>query len=105
MIHQIALDPRLNLSADEFVAAWNASEYAEQATATLKPATRGDVFLPMEVAVALIGAGAAIPATIVATFVSDWLRERFIDGPPKVTVTTIETPDGQPILVIKQTET
>ena len=104
MIHQIALDPRLDLSAAEFVQAWNASEYADQATATRKEATRGEAFMLMEVAVALISAGMAIPTTIIATFVSDYLRHKLIDSQPKVTVTTIEAPDGQPILVIRQSE-
>ncbi len=109
MRYQIAFDPQLDLTSAEFVDAWNASEHAADSPASLPAA--GDAtaeptraFLPIEITVALITAATVIPTTVIATFVSDYLRHKFIDSAPSVTVTTIETPDGQPVLVITRRE-
>lgn len=100
----VALDPQLDLSAAEFVAAWNASEHGADAPATTEePVTES--FMPPEMAVALIAAAASVPTTIIATFVSEYLKKKFIDGDdPKVTVTTISTPDGEPLYVVTRRE-
>jgi len=102
MQYLIALDPQLNLTAAEFADAWNASDYTAQGAAAAGEAP-GQIFLPLEVSVALISAAASIPATIIATFVSDYLKHKFIEGDkPEVTVTTISTPDGRPVWIVKQ---
>jgi hypothetical protein len=44
MQYLIALDPQLNLSAAEFVAAWNASDYASQGTGMVR---QGDIVAPV----------------------------------------------------------
>lgn len=102
----LALDPKLGLSAADFVAAWNRSEHKASYGSAQVEEAQAKSFLSPEVTVALIAAAATIPATIIATFVADFLRQEFLepDKPPKVTVTTIETPDGEPLLVIRSTE-
>ena len=103
MQYRVALDPHLEVSAAEFAAAWNASQYAAKAPATVSDVS-GETFLSPEITVALITAAVSIPATVMATFVSEYLKKKFIDkDTPKVTVTTIETPEGEPVWIIKQT--
>lgn len=58
-----------------------------------------------EITIALITAAVSIPTTVIATFVSDYLKKKFIEkDTPKVTMTTINTPDGRPIWIIQRTE-
>jgi hypothetical protein len=102
--YQVALDPQLGLSAAEFVEAWNASPHAENAPAAVAPATRG-AFLSPDMTLVLIGAAASIPAAVVAGFVTEYLKKKFLDkDAPAVTVTVGSTGDGQPIWIIRQTQ-
>lgn len=101
MNYLVALAPSLELSAAEFVTAWNESEQGVGVASVAK--AEATTFLTPELTVALIAAAASVPATIVATFVSEYLKKKFIDKEgPKVTVTTISTPDGKPVMIIKQ---
>ena len=101
---RVALDPKLGLSAAEFVAAWNAGDTAARGTATVDTSPAAS-FLTPEVTMALIAAAASIPASVIANLVTEVLKKKLIDkDTPKVTVTTISTPDGQPVLIIKQRE-
>jgi hypothetical protein len=104
MQYQVALDPQLGLSAAEFVEAWNASPHAENAPAAVAPATRG-AFLSPDMTLVLIGAAASIPAAVVADVVSEVLKKKLLKkDAPQVTVTTISSPDGGPILIIQHME-
>jgi hypothetical protein len=104
MQYRVALDPQLELSAAEFAAAWNESQYAQDAPAKVDDAA-GQTFMSPEITVALISAAASIPATIIAGFVTEYLKKKFINKDvPKVTVTAISTPDGEPVWIIKQTQ-
>lgn len=104
MQYRLALDPQLELSAPEFAEAWNASQYAENAPAVVDKVPK-ESFLSPEITVALITAAVSIPTTVIATFVSEYLKKKFIEkDAPNVTVTSINTPDGQPVLIIKQAE-
>ncbi len=104
MQYRVALAPQLELSASEFVAAWNTSQHAEGAPAVVDEVLR-ESFLSPETTVALITVAVTIPATVIASFVSEYLKKKFIERePPKVTVTTISAPDGQPVWIVKQTE-
>ena len=101
MQYRVAIDPQLSLSADEFVQAWNAAERKPESRAVVEPSNSAS-YLPLEVTVALISAAVAIPATIVADFISECLKEKFIrKEPPKVTVATIVTPDGHSVFIVK----
>jgi hypothetical protein len=104
MQYRIALDPQLELSAAEFAATWNANPPVEDAPAVVDEVS-GESFLTPEITVALITAAVSIPTTVIANFVSEYLKKKFIEKKTqKVTVTTITTPDGQPVWIIKQTE-
>jgi hypothetical protein len=104
MQYRIALDPQIELLATEFVAAWNASPSAKNAPAIVDNIS-GQSFLSPDITLVLITAAAAIPTTVLSTFISDYLKKKFINkDAPKVTVTTISTPDGEPVLIIKKTE-
>ena len=103
MQQRIALDPKLGLSAAEIAAAWNSSQ-AENGEATVDSAPPG-TFLSPEMTIVLVTAAVSIPTTVVATFISEYLKEKFIDkDPPKVTVTTISAPEGQPVWIVTQEE-
>ena len=104
MQYRVALDPQLELPAAEFAAAWNASPYAADAPAVVADASR-ESFLSPEITITLITAAVSIPTTVIATFVSEYLKKKFIEKEAaKVTVTTINTPDGQPVWIIRRTE-
>jgi hypothetical protein len=104
MQYLVALDTQLGLSAAEFVEAWNVSEHAAEGAAAVSEAPRQS-FLPLEVTVVLLTAAVSIPTTILATFVSEYLKQKFLeDHGPKLTVTTITTPDGQPVYIINKVE-
>ena len=104
MQYRIALDPKLNISATELAEAWNAGSYADQAPAAVDDMA-GQTFLSPEITVVLLTAAISIPTTVIATFISEYLKKKFIDRePPKTTVTTISTPDGEPVWIVKQEE-
>ena len=104
MQYRIALDPKIEVSAAEFVAAWNASPSAQNAPAIVDNISRGS-FLAPEIALVLITAAVTIPTAVISTFISDYLKKKFINKDAlKVTVTTISTPDREPVLIIKKTE-
>lgn len=104
MQYRVALDPQLELSAAEFVDVWNATPPVEEASASLAKSS-AESFLSPGVTVALISAAASIPTTIIAGFVTEALKQKFLNkAAPKVTVTTISTPDGEPVWIIKQTQ-
>lgn len=104
MKYLVALDPQLGLSSDEFADAWNASEHAAEVTASVDKSAPA-AFLAMEITVALITAAVSIPTTIITDFVVEVLKKKYVDkDKPKVSVTTISTPDGQPLLVVKKQE-
>lgn len=104
MHYRIAVDPQLNISAAELAAAWNAGSYAAGAPAAVDDMA-GQTFLSPEITVALITAAVSIPTTVIATFISDYLKQKYIDpDSPKVTITTISTPAGEPVWIVKQEE-
>jgi|SRR3990172_2628259 len=101
MQYRVAIDAQLGLSADEFVEAWNAGDNTPESSASVDTSPL-ESFLPMEVTVALITAAVSIPATIVADFITEYLKKKFIEkDAPKVTVTTIVTPEGQQVIIVK----
>ncbi|MEI6848359.1 MAG: hypothetical protein WCK32_10160, partial [Chlorobiaceae bacterium] len=70
MQYNLAIDPLLNISASEFVAAWNSSGYAEQAEASVQ-SSPASLFLTPNMTEILLTAALSIPATVIATFITD----------------------------------
>jgi hypothetical protein len=102
MHYHIAIDPALHLSADELAVAWNGSAYAAEAEASVEAASAA-AFPMGEMTVLLLSAAFSIPSTVIATFISDYLKKKFLGNqPPLVEVTTISTPDGEPLFVIRK---
>jgi hypothetical protein len=102
MDYRLAFDPSLDLAADDLAAAWNASEFAEEATASLQPAFAAS-FPIGEMTLLLLSAAASIPAAVISTFISDYFKRKFPGKqPPVVEVTTITTPEGEPLFVIRK---
>ena len=101
----VALHPALGLDAAEFVERWNQSDLAAESPAAVDASPVG-TFLSPEMSVALVTILAGIPAAVIADFVSAWLKDKFIDGKGKqITVRTIATPDGAPLLVVTEETT
>ncbi|AOS83874.1 hypothetical protein BIU88_06740 [Chlorobaculum limnaeum] len=102
MDYRLAFDPSLDLAADELAAAWNASEFAEEATASLQPAFAAS-FPIGEMTLLLLSAAASIPAAVIATFITDYLKRKFPDKkPPAIEVTTIYSLDGELLFIIRK---
>ena len=102
MRHHLAIDPALHLSAEELATAWNGGAQATEAEASVEAASAAG--FPMgEVTVLMLSAALSIPATVIATFITDYLKQKFSGKqPPSVEVTTISTPDGEPLFVIRK---
>jgi len=97
------IDPELDLSAADLAAAWNGGEFAVEAKASVEAAS-ATTFLSPDTAMLLLSAAASIPASVISTFISDYLKRKFLDKkPPAVEVTTVTTPDGEPLFVIRKT--
>ncbi len=113
MQQQIALDPQLGLSAEEFMEAWNQSEHSDDAVAMISKES-GETFMSPELTVALIAVAASIPAGVLTAFISALLTKKFLEKEkpeqaaptPKISVTIIEIngPDGQPLMIAKRIE-
>jgi len=98
----LALDPRLDLSASDLATAWNGGEFAAEAQASVEPSTAA-TFLSSEMTILLLSAAVSIPASVISTFISDYLKRKFPGKkPPAVEVTTITTPDGEPLFIIRK---
>ncbi|MBP8001119.1 MAG: hypothetical protein KA338_17840 [Chloroflexi bacterium] len=106
---QIALDPELDLSAEQFAAAWNHSPYSAQyGPAHTQPPT-AEIFSP-EIAVALITIAVSVPATILTSFITEYLKAKYIpkDKPtpppplpaPTIIINQIILPNDQPLFII-----
>ena len=102
MRHHLAIDPKLQLSPEELAAAWNGGVQTAEAEASVEAASVA-AFPMGEMTVLLLSAALSIPATVIATFISDYLKKKFSGKqPPPVEVTTISTPDGEPLFVIRK---
>jgi len=108
MHYRIAFEPDLGLSASEFVEAWNKSPFGKEAPAEL-PQSSAETFLSPEITGILIGAAVGIPVGVVTNFISEILKKKFLEkdavkATSKITTITIETPAGEPLLVVKREE-
>jgi hypothetical protein len=102
MEYTIALDPKLGMSAADFIEAWQASEHSGQGQARLDQSSGGTHF-PLAYTAAILTVGGTLAVELITAVDVDWLtyhRER--EAKPTVTTTTISTPDGTPVLIIKQ---
>jgi len=97
------IDPELDLSAADLAVAWNGGEFAVEAQASVEPASATSLLSP-DMTMLLLSAAASIPASVIATFITDYLKRKFPGKkPPAVEVTTVTTPDGEPLFVIRKT--
>ena len=104
MQQRIAFDPKFGLSATEFVEAWNAHPPGKDGRAVVNE-DFGKTFLSPEISMALITAAVSIPATVIASFVSEYLKSKFIENEaPRVSTTRITTPEGESLLIIRRSE-
>ncbi|NTW54991.1 MAG: hypothetical protein HGB15_09615 [Chlorobaculum sp.] len=89
MRHHLAIDPVLDLAAEKLVAAWSVGEYATQTEASVEPTT-ASAFPIGEI-------------TVLATIISNCRKQKFSGSkPPVVEVTTITTPDVEPLFIIRK---
>jgi hypothetical protein len=110
MDYQIALDPGLGVSAEEFAAAWNQTttcrELAQAWTSTLSP--KGyplDPQLIQQGLVLLSGAAGALALDALKNAVKDKLTDYFkekLSRKPSLKVEAVRQPDGAYLLVVKE---
>ena len=100
----LAFDPTLELTPEQFAAAWNHSPYAATYGPAhpqpQPPATYGSP----ELTLVLIGAAAVIPANIFINLCTELLKEHLMLKKKKITVTTIANADGQTLYTITTEE-
>lgn len=96
------IDSEFHLSAEELASAWNASDYPAKAE-VIAQLDSSRSFSIGEVTMLLLSAAASIPAAVIATFISDYFKRKFPGKqPPVVEVTTVTTPDGEPLFIIRK---
>ena len=100
--YQIALDPALEIDADAFIAAWNASPQALDAGRVAKStATRG-TFGP-EAAELILQTAVSITSGILTSLILDLIRHKYpLKKEPDVIVLPQE--DGTRLIVVKTKE-
>jgi len=77
MKSHIALDAQLDVSAEQFAAAWNLSPYASQYGPAHLETPTAETFDP-DLAVALITIAISIPVTILTSFTVELLKAKYI---------------------------
>lgn len=96
------IDSEFHLSAEELASAWNASDYPAKAE-VIAQLDSSRSFSIGEVTMLLLSAAASIPAAVIATFITDYLKRKFPGKkPPAIEVTTIYSLDGEPIFFIRK---
>lgn len=104
MNQQLVFDPTLEITAEQFAAAWNLSPYAAQYgpahAQPQPPATYGSP----ELMLVLLGAAASIPTSIFIALCTELLKEHLMLKKKKITVTTIANADGQTLYTITTEE-
>lgn len=104
MSTQITLDPELEMSAEQFAAAWNLSPYASQYGPAHTQPQPLETYGSPELTLVLIAAAASIPTTLFINFCTELLKEYLFLKKKKVTVTTIADADGQTLYTITSEE-
>ncbi len=97
MKSHIALDPQLDVSAEQFAAAWNHSPYASQYGPAHLETSTAETF-STELAVALITIAVSIPVTILTNFTVELLKAKYL--PPDKPA---PPPLPGPTIIINQT--
>ena len=95
MKSHITLDPQLDVSAEQFAAAWNHSPYASQYGLAHLETPTAETF-STELAVALITIAVSIPVTILTNFTVELLKAKYL--PPDK-----PNPSPPPTIIINQT--
>mgnify|MGYP001269005584 FL=1 len=96
--YQIALDPALQLSPADFLAAWNASPDA-QAAGHLRPdSATPKSYLPPEAVTLVLQTAVTIATTVLADLIYDLLKAKYYPKKPKII--TIDQGNGRPTLII-----
>ena len=104
MSTQLTLDPQLEMSAEQFAAAWNHSPYARQYGPAHTQPQPLETYGSPELTLVLIAAAASIPANIFINLCTELLKEYLMRKKKKITVTTIADPDGQTLYTITTEE-
>ncbi|MBK9054619.1 MAG: hypothetical protein IPL78_28045 [Chloroflexi bacterium] len=106
MKSHIALDPQLDVSAEQFAAAWNHSPYASQYGPAHLETPTAETF-STELAVALITIAVSIPVTILTNFTVELLKAKYLPPdkpapPPPPTIIINQTTNNhyEPLLII-----
>jgi hypothetical protein len=85
---QIALDPSLNLSADQFATAWNADPEARAKGEAKTDLGSPKGFLDPTLATLLIGAAVGVTVNVLSAAIYDFLKTRL-------------SPDQKPVVVVQ----
>jgi hypothetical protein len=110
MKSHITLDPQLDMSAEQFAAAWNHSPYASQYGPAHLQTPTAETF-STELAVALITIAVSIPVTILTDFTVELLKAKYLPpdkpaSPPPHTIiiNQITINHNEPLFIISPEE-
>ncbi len=96
--YQIALDPALGLAADEFIAAWNASQTAAEAGQLVKMSAQPKSYLDPDTVMLILNTLVGITAGVLTNLITDLLKEKYY--PKKPPTIKIIQPDGSEMFAV-----
>lgn len=95
---QIALDPSLNLSAEQFAAAWNADPEARTIGEAETAAAISKDFLDPATTMLLIGAVVGVGVNVLSAAIYDFLKKRL--SPDQKPVVVIQKENGEETIIV-----
>lgn len=99
MDYQIALSPDLDISPEDFVAAWNEAPECRAAAAARVEAAAQRSFEPLTASAILIGLGLGIATNALYDLIKYALVKKGVRE--QIELSQIEQPDGSRVIVIK----
>jgi hypothetical protein len=95
---QIALDPSLDLSAEQFAAAWNAGPETSAIGAAETTAAISKEFLDPATTMLLIGAAVGVTVNVLSAAIYDFLKNRL--APEQKPVVVVQQINGEETIIV-----
>ncbi len=96
--YQIALNPDLNISAEEFAVAWNAVDETRQTGQLVRVTSTPEAFHSPETAVLFLETAVLISSGVLINLITQLIKDKYFKKEPKLI--EIPQPDGSKIIVV-----
>ena len=99
--YMIALDPTLDLSTEQFIAAWNENTSTQQTGQLSQPKGTPATFADPNFAVLLLQTAVTVAATVLATQINELIKDYFNK---KAKAKQVPQSNGSPLIIIIKDE-